>query len=144
MEEEGRVLEVKDGYALVGIEKKGACGDCITCGMCGGERKGAQIFHAPCGEGVARGDIVRIQFDGRILLRGALYMVGIPFAGILAAIAAAGLVENRALKTILFITVSVAAFIYGTEKGSREGRKLSGTIVECKKQGDKNGSQRKS
>lgn len=68
MEKTGVVVEIKNGYALVNIERDSACGDnCAACGLCSNREMTVKIKND---KNFVVGDLVRLKTDDKKFLRG--------------------------------------------------------------------------
>ncbi len=68
MEKTGVVVEIKDGYAFVNIERDSACGDnCAACGLCSNREMTVKIKNV---KGFVVGDEVMLKTDDKKFLKG--------------------------------------------------------------------------
>lgn len=68
MEKTGVVVEIKNGYAFVNIERDSACGDnCAACGLCSNRQMTVKIKNV---KSFAIGDEVRLKTDDKKFLKG--------------------------------------------------------------------------
>ena len=69
-----------DGRAELLVRRESACsGDCHKCGGCGGVEQVLRLM-AKDTVGVQKGDIVYVESDGRVVLKGAFLLYLLPLA----------------------------------------------------------------
>ena len=137
MKENGRVVDIKGGTAVVELEKKpGGCGSCCICRKNAG---GKLFLEAETGGGTERGDSVTVEIDDTAVLRGVLFIYMAPLAGFILGIAASYFIKNIPLKIAAFMAVLGLFWYYGLKKGNEEGKKNRARITKEKN----NGTERK-
>ncbi len=130
MKENGRVVDIKNGTAVVELEKKpGGCGSCRICGKNAG---GRLFLETENSAGAERGDSVTVEIDDIAVLRGVLFIYMAPLAGFILGITASCFIKNIPLKIAVFLTVLGLFWYYGLKKGNEEGKKNRARIVKRK------------
>jgi len=130
MEEYGTVTEVKGGMAIVLLEKGGAGKNCGGCCLCKKGREGNLLLETNGYEGIQKGDRVKIELDETAVLRGIIFLYGIPLVGFLLAVWLARMVPVPWLKTAVFLSVCIFAWLAGLSRGNAEGKRKRARIVK--------------
>ncbi len=90
LEEEGTVVELRGGYALVRAVPSPQCAGCASSGVChGGASRNEKVVEAHNEIGAVPGDRVTIAIPSGTLLKAAFRVYMLPVAGILAGAGAA-------------------------------------------------------
>lgn len=131
IEEKGKVIEIKGDTVIVAVERKdrGHCGSCCLC------RKGdgGQFFLEAKNSGeVKEGDSVFVRIDDVALLKGTIFIYGLPILGFIAGLVTAHYINNLYIKTAIFISVFTAFWYYGLKKGNELGKKKKPEIINIK------------
>lgn len=83
MEEEGRVINLKEDLATVEIEKKSACGTCRACTLGSGN---TMITEAENPLGAKLGQRVRVEISSKEILKGAFLIYILPLLALISGI----------------------------------------------------------
>ncbi len=135
LEEKGKVVELKDRTVIVALEKKdkGHCGSCSLCHKGAGGRFFLEVLN---NANVKEGDSVIVRIDDSAVLKGILFVYGLPLAGFIAGLIAAHYIQVLYLKVIIFLSVFTAFWYYGLKKGNEVGEKRKPEIIKEKDNGD--------
>ena len=92
MVEQGIVSDIKDGKLIVNIRRHPACGSCKACKMA--EDRFMEIeFENTIG--AHKGDMVNIELDDFVILKGALLFYAAPLAGLIFGIFIGGMAAKK-------------------------------------------------
>jgi len=132
--ERGRVVKIQGDKVLVAVDKKDRshCGSCSLC------KKGADglFFLEAVNKGEAKeGERVVVRIDDTTLLKGVLFIYGLPLAGFIIGAVAAYFVDIFYLKMVIFLSVFTAFWYYGLKKGNEAGEKSLPEVIKEKENG---------
>ncbi len=129
MEERGRIIDITGDTAVVEVEKKPGRGRCGSCCLCQKNAEGRLFLEAVNSAGAKKGDAVTVEVDDMAVLRGILYVYGVPLAGFILGITASYFIKNVVLKIAAFLIILGFFWHYGLSKGNEEGKKSRARIV---------------
>jgi len=132
--ERGKVVEIKGEKVIVAVDKKdrGHCGSCSLC------KKGTDglFFLEAVNKGQAKeGERVVVRIDDTTLLKGVLFIYGLPLTGFIAGVVAAYFIDIFYLKVVIFLSVFTAFWYYGLKKGNETGKKNLPEVIKEKDDG---------
>ena len=122
MEEEAKVVAVKGKAAHLEIEKSGACDNCNACLRGNG---GEMRIIAENSLGAREGDLVRIEINPKIVLKGSFFVYLMPIIGlILGALMAGKITDSEGIELLGgisgFILSSILIYYYLRRGESKE------------------------
>lgn len=139
--ERARIVEVEGEKVLVEIEREKSRG-CGGCSLCKRGANGRFFLELRNNGRVKKGETVLVKIDDTALLKGVLFIYGIPAAGFVAGVCAAYFFHHWYLKVIVFSTIFGTLWALGLKKGNEIGKKSEPEIIE-KNGGYLNGTERK-
>lgn len=137
MREVGRVIEIKEDYALVNVKRKSACGSCCACEL-GSSKKPEVDVKARRMIECEVGDYVYIEMTAPDMLRASAIAYGIPLLALMFGIVVSYLVlgdktgasEGLSFFTgLVFMGISFAV-IHRYDNKLKESRKYEPALVE--------------
>ena len=131
MEERGRIVEVKGDIVVVELErgKNAHCGSCCLCH----KGQGGRFFLEAINNGMVKtGDIVLLRIDDSAVLKGVLFVYGLPLVGFIAGLILAYYIQALYLKMVIFLSVFTGFWYYGLKKGDETGKKKKPEIINIK------------
>ncbi|MCM8762133.1 MAG: SoxR reducing system RseC family protein [Candidatus Omnitrophica bacterium] len=131
LEERGRVVDVKGEIVIVELEK-GNNTRCGSCGICSKGQNGRFFLEAINNGMVKTGDIVVIRIDDSAVLKGVLFIYGLPLAGFIAGLILVHYIQALYLKVVIFLSVFTAIWYYGLKKGQEIGKQKKPEIIDIK------------
>ncbi|MCM8760102.1 MAG: SoxR reducing system RseC family protein [Candidatus Omnitrophica bacterium] len=131
LKERGRIVEVKGEVVVVELEK-GKDVQCGVCGLCSKVQSGRFFLEAINNGMVKTGDMVVVRIDDSAVLKGALFLYGVPLAGFIGGLILAHYIEVIYLKMAIFLSVFTGFWYYGLKKGQQIGKRKKPEIVNIK------------
>lgn len=128
LEERGKVVDIRGETAIVEI-KKGKSAHCSSCGLCNKGQNGRAFLEVVNSGSVKIGDTVLVRIDDTALLKGAMFIYGLPLLGFVAGVCIASLMHPWYLRVLVFLMVFIGIWWYGLKKGNEIGRRRKPEIV---------------
>jgi len=127
-------VEIKDNTAVVAVEKRDGS-HCGSCSLCRKGTGGMFFLEVANNTDVKEGDSVIVRINDSAVLKGILFVYGLPLAGLIAGVVSAYFVHLLYLKMVIFLSVFTAFWYYGLKKGNEVGEKRKPEIIKEKNNG---------
>lgn len=135
MIEKGIVSDLKDGKLIISTRRRSACGSCKACGMKEGRDMSLELDNTI---DARVGDIVNIELDDLVILKGTFLFYGVPLVGLMAGLflgkilfekVKAG-VPTELLATLLGFFFMIMAYLAVKRRGSFNNKRYKPKVVK--------------